>query len=145
MDDLIVHDPELGKTEFWKVLAWHTAKLRNAVARADSAALDTAPPDQLPPKVVADQQPKPAIDPDLLKAIEAKVDELTARLDAFEHLKKAEDALLDLEERVDAEIAEREQRGDDMCDDGDLLLKHEGRDDGDLLVKHMGDDGRTLN
>jgi hypothetical protein len=37
LDNLMVSHPELGTCEFWKVLAWETSKLRNAVARADSA------------------------------------------------------------------------------------------------------------
>ena len=57
-----------------------------------------------PPLAAADVEDEPAIDPDLLDAIESKLDELAGRMDRLERVKRAEQALLDLEDRIEAEL-----------------------------------------
>jgi hypothetical protein len=119
MDDIIVRDPELGNVPFWKSLLWNTARARTEMARADSVGTSALGEEEKPPPLVADageplRQPIP---PEVLDAIYAKIDELNARLDAFERVKEAENALLELERRIEAETPPSE---DD--DDDDLLL-----------------------
>jgi hypothetical protein len=73
--------------------------------------------EQLPPPLAADADeeppPRPPIPPEVLSAIEEKISELTARLDAFERMKRAEQALFDLEDRIAAELPPP-QNDDDM-------------------------------
>ena len=71
-----------------------------------------------PPRLAADEQP-PAIDPDLLDAIESKLDELAVRMTRLERTKRAEEALLAMEN----EIARRYPPSDDDDDDDDMTPK----------------------
>jgi hypothetical protein len=121
-DDVLVDDigaDGLGRNQpFWKVLLWHTAKARTEMLRADSAAVGAralGEPDK-PPRLAADEEP-PAIDPDVLDLIESKVDELAARIDRLERVRRAEQALLDLEDRIEAELPP------DTDDDDDDMIK----------------------
>jgi hypothetical protein len=123
-DDILVDDAGPGglgrNVPFWKVLLWHTARARTEQARADSAVAHTPLHDEeKPPPLVADAveraPPEPAIPPEVLSAIEAKIDELNERLDRFERMREAEQALLDLEERMKQEMSPSD-------DDDDLLL-----------------------
>ena len=58
LDNLIVQHPELGQCELWQAVAWDTARLRNAMARADGAGpMDEAGregAEQTAPPLVAD-------------------------------------------------------------------------------------------
>jgi hypothetical protein len=55
LDNLIVQHPELGQCELWQAIAWDTAKLRNAMVRADSAsAIDEQAGVKQAPPLVAD-------------------------------------------------------------------------------------------
>ena len=55
-----------------------------------------------PPPLAADAEDEPpAIDPDVLDAIESKLDELATRMDRLERRKAAEDALLALEDETE--------------------------------------------
>ena len=56
----------------------------------------------------------------MLSAIEQKIEELSIRLDNYERTKRAEQALLDLEDRIEAELPP--DTGDDI-DDGDHALE----------------------
>ena len=115
MDDIPVLDPELGKVPFWKSLLWATAKARTEMIRADSAAVGASAlaEEDKPPRLAADEEPEPAIDPDLMEMIEAKIDELAGRMDRLERMKRAEQALLDLEDRIEAELPPDTDDGDD--------------------------------
>ena len=120
-DDILVNDtgPDgLGPNmPFWKVLLWHTAKARTEMLRNDSAAGASAlPPEALPPRLAADEEPIPS---EVLSAIEQKIEELSIRLDAYERTKRAEQALLDLEDRIEAELPP--DTGDD--DDGAGMIQ----------------------
>lgn len=94
LDNLVVEHPELGTTEFWKVLLYETSKLRNFVARADSAAAlakeaqkraPSSEPKRAKP-VVAD-----AAEASQMERIHTAIADLENRLDAFE-ARKAEEA-----------------------------------------------------
>jgi hypothetical protein len=96
MDDLPVADPELGVVPFWQSLIWNTAKLRNALARADAAKHTPIRDEDLPPRPVADAEP------DLreefqLHTLLAKIARFEQRIEALEKRKKANDLLLALE------------------------------------------------
>jgi hypothetical protein len=55
LDNLVVQHPELGQCELWQAIAWDMAKLRNAMARADSAgAIDEQAGVKQAPPLVAD-------------------------------------------------------------------------------------------
>ena len=115
MDDIPVLDPELGKVPFWKSLLWATSKARTEMIRADSAAVGASSlgePDK-PPRLAADQEPIPS---EVLSAIEQKIEELSIRLDNYERTKRAEQALLDLEDRIEAELPP------DPGDDDDVIM-----------------------
>ena len=72
-----------------------------------------------PPPLAADaEEPEPAIDPDLLEMVEAKLDELAVRMDRLER-RKAEDALLALEDEIEKMYPA--SSADD--DDEDMTLK----------------------
>jgi hypothetical protein len=103
MDDIPVLDPELGKVPFWKSLLWATARARTEMIRADSAATGASAlaEEDKPPRLAADEEPIPS---EVLSAIERKITELATRLDAYERTKRAEQALLDLEDRIEAEL-----------------------------------------
>ena len=103
MDDIPVLDPELGKVPFWKSLLWATARARTEMLRADSAAVGASAlgePDK-PPRLAANEEPIPS---EVLSVIEQKIGELSIRLDNYERVKRAEQALLDLEDRIEAEL-----------------------------------------
>ena len=117
MDEIPVLDPELGKVPFWKSLLYNTARARTEMLRNDSAAVvanSLGEPDK-PPRLAADEEP--AIPSEVLSAIESKIEELATRLDAYERVKRAEQALLDLEDRIEAELPP------DTDDDGDDMIK----------------------
>jgi hypothetical protein len=76
--------------------------------------------EQKPPPLAADADEQPApyeIPPEVLSAIEDRIADLTERLDRFERVREAEQALLDLEERMEQEMSPDEDEDDD-----DLLL-----------------------
>ena len=116
-DDVLVNDvgPDgLGRDQpFWKVLLWHTAKARTEMIRADSAAtgVSALAEEDKPPRLAADEEPIPS---EVLSAIEQKIEELSIRLDNYERTKRAEQALLDLEDRIEAELPPDTGDGDDM-------------------------------
>jgi hypothetical protein len=116
MDEIPVLDPELGKVPFWKSLLWATAKASTEMLRADSAATGSSAlsEEQKAPRLAADEEPIPS---EVLSDIEAKIEELATRLDAYERTKRAEQALLDLEDRIEAELPP------DTDDDGDDMIK----------------------
>jgi hypothetical protein len=113
MDDIPVLDPELGKVPFWKSLLWATARARTEMIRNDSAAAGASapPPETLPPRPAADEEPIPS---EVLSVIEQKIEELSIRLDNYERTKRAEQALLDLEDRIEAELP--------PSDDDDMIM-----------------------
>jgi hypothetical protein len=98
----------------WKARALALAEIQtvvNAMTRDDDAMVrnDSAvgasalgEPDK-PPLVAAaaEEPPSPAIDPDILAMVEAKIDELTQRMDALERRRAAEAALLALEDEIE--------------------------------------------
>ena len=73
-----------------------------------------------PPPLAADdaEDEPPAIDPDLLDAIESKLDGLAGRMDRLERTKRAEQALLALEDEI-----ERRYPPSNDDDDDDMALK----------------------
>jgi hypothetical protein len=103
MDEIVVRDPELGTVPFWKSLLWNTAKARSEMIRNDSAVGASAlGQEDKPPRLAADEQsPPPAIDPDLMQAIEDRIADLTARMDRYERRMAAESALLALEDEIE--------------------------------------------
>jgi hypothetical protein len=119
-DDVLVDDagPDgLGRNQpFWKVLLWHTAKARTEMLRNDSAAVGASSLGETdkPPRLAADEQPIPS---EVLSAIEQKIEELSIRLDNHERTKRAEQMLLDLEDRIEAQLPP------DTGDDGDDMIK----------------------
>jgi hypothetical protein len=100
-DELTTVDTAYGPMEKWKARALAIGWFQRVVetVRADAAAIEPSPlsEEQQPPAVVAD-----AIDPELLQAIEMKIDELAARLDRFTRMKQAENALLQIEEAMES-------------------------------------------
>jgi hypothetical protein len=92
----------------------------NAATRNDSAvgASALSEDQKPPPPLAADAEPaKPTIDPEVMKMIEDRIDELTARMDALERRRAAEAALEALEDEIERMYPPKE--GDD---DDDLLL-----------------------
>jgi hypothetical protein len=130
-DDLDDVRTEWGVLPRWKARALALGEIQavvNEMRRND--ALNSTPlhDEDKPPRLVADQQQRaPGIAPDLLAAIEAKIAELNERMDAYERVKRAHDALTALEDRIEAG------------------LPPDDDDDGDLLLRHLGDDDRRLN
>ena len=98
LDNLVVNDPELGQCELWQSIAWNTAKLRNAMARADSSDHSLHHKDQAPP-LVADAVVKEAEATlmtrikDSLDALERRMAALEQRADEQERARRAEEAL----------------------------------------------------
>ena len=111
MDDIPVLDPELGKVPFWKSLLWATARARTEMLRNDSAGASALSEEQKAPRLAADEEPIP---PEVLSAIENRIEELSIRLDNYERMKRAEQALLDLEDRIEAELPPSPDDDDDM-------------------------------
>jgi hypothetical protein len=73
-----------------------------------------------PPPLAADaEEPEPAIDPDVLDAIDQKINELAGRMERLERRKAAEEALLALED----EIERMYPASNDDDDDDDMTLK----------------------
>jgi hypothetical protein len=85
--------------------------------RADSAATGASELgyETKPPRLAADEEPIPS---GLLDAIESRIEELSIRLDNYERTKRAEQALLDLEDRIEAELPP------DTGDDDDGMIMH---------------------
>jgi hypothetical protein len=103
MDDIPVIDPEIGKVPLWKSILWNTAKLRNAMARADSAETTPLTDAQKPPPLAADEAGSGAtLSAEDLQMIEDAVDALDARLTKLEAQRAAEQALCDLEDALEA-------------------------------------------
>jgi hypothetical protein len=79
----------------------------DAAARNDDAPGASAlGEDDKPPRLAADLEepsasPEPAIDPEVMKMIEDRIDELTARMDALERRRAAEEALEALEDEIE--------------------------------------------
>jgi hypothetical protein len=115
LDDLLVLDPEIGEVALWKAIAWNTAKLRNAMARADAAEPTPLRDEDRPPPIVADQTQtsRTTLTQGELRAIEDAVDRLDARLSALEQRKRAEDALLDAEAEIEKELEKLDPPSDD--------------------------------
>jgi hypothetical protein len=84
---------------------------------ADAVGASALAEEDKPPRLAADEEP-PAIDPDVLDAIESKIDELATRMDRLERAKRAEEALLALEDEI-----ERRYPASDDDDDDDMTLK----------------------
>jgi hypothetical protein len=84
--------------------------------RNDSAAVGASSlaEEAKPPRLAADEEPIPS---EVLSVIEQKVEELSIRLDNYERTKAAEQALLDLEDRIEAQLPP------DTDDDGDDMIK----------------------
>jgi hypothetical protein len=101
----------------WKARALALAEIQtvvDAVTRNDAAAHASGlGPEDKPPPLAADAA-EPVIPPEVLAAIEEKIQELTDRLDAFERMKEAERALIELESRMEAEMPPS-QDDDDMA------------------------------
>jgi hypothetical protein len=120
-DDVLVDDagPDgLGRNvPFWKVLLWHTAKARTEMLRNDSAATRASSLGQSdkPPRLAADEEPQPAIDPNVLDLIESKIDELATRMTRLERAKRAEDALLALEDEIERMYPASDDDDEDMA------------------------------
>jgi hypothetical protein len=90
LDNLLVVHPELGQCELWQAIAWETSKLRNHMARADSAgAVDEGAGAGVkqPPPLVADGI-----------ARRSKADLMTRVMDS---LKGLSDRMAALEQRAD--------------------------------------------
>jgi hypothetical protein len=120
-DEVLVNDtgPDgLGPDmPFWKVLLWHTAKARTEMLRNDSVGASALGYEDKPPRLAADEEPIPS---EVLSAIEQKIAELTVRLDAYERMKAADQALIDLENRIEAELPP----DTDTDDDGEMIRVH---------------------
>jgi hypothetical protein len=124
MDDIPVIDPEIGKVPLWKSILWNTAKLRNALARADSADGIIGPEvtplteGQQTPPLAADEggtraRARTRLSDEELKQIEDAVDALDQRLSQLEARRDAEQKLLDLEAALEATgIAPEEEQRD---------------------------------
>jgi hypothetical protein len=107
LDNLVVQHPELGQCELWQAIAWDTAKLRNAMARADSAgAVDQEAGIKQPPPLVADAIAHAKTD--LALKIKDALDRLDQRMSALE--KKADER--ERARQADAALALAE----DICD-----------------------------
>jgi hypothetical protein len=103
MDDIPVIDPEIGKVPLWKSILWNTAKLRNAMARADSDGPTPLTDEQKAPRLAADETPAQAtLSDEDLKAMEELIDKLDQRLTALEARRDAEQKLLELEDALEA-------------------------------------------
>jgi hypothetical protein len=106
----------------WKARALALAEIQtviNAVGRDDSTGVGASAlgePDVSQP-LAADAEPvKPTIDPEVMRMIEDRIDDLTARLDRYERRMAAEAAL----DALETEIERMYPPSPD--DDGDLML-----------------------
>ena len=100
LDNPVVNHPELGQCELWQAIAWDTAKLRNAMVRADGAGHvdEQAGVKQAPPLVadaVARQSEASLLTRvmDSLKALDQRMTALEQRADAEERRAQADAAL----------------------------------------------------
>ena len=100
LDNLIVQHPELGQCELWQAIAWDTAKLRNAMVRADSAsAIDEQAGVKQAPPLVADAIARKSEATlvtrimDALKALDQRMAALEVQAHEQERRAKAEEAL----------------------------------------------------
>jgi hypothetical protein len=79
----------------------------------DAAGASALSEEQKPPELAADAEPvKPTIDPEVMKMIEDRIDELTARMDALERRRAAEAALTALEDEIEQMYPPKQ--GDDL-------------------------------
>jgi hypothetical protein len=104
MDDLLIVDPVLGKVPFWKSLIYNSAMLRNAVERQQrNDSVETTPlrEEDKPPRLAADERAAQALSDEDLKKIEDAVDRLDERLTKLEARKDAERKLLELEDALE--------------------------------------------
>jgi hypothetical protein len=110
---------EIRRAAARRVQSFNATDIRDG--RADDAAgtASALPPEALPPRLAADEQ-TPSIDPDLLDAIDAKIEELTERMGQLERRKAAEDALLALENEIERMYP---ASNDDDDDDDDMTAK----------------------
>ena len=113
---------EWGVMPRWKARALAIgeiqAVLSDAGIRADAVApaTTTAPPDELPPRPVADATTHVragGLTPDDLELIERAVDDLETRLDAMEQRQRAYAALLDAESQIEQELGIDPEDGDE--------------------------------
>jgi hypothetical protein len=111
LDEMMDVDTQWGRMPLWKCRAMCIAYTQTAIA--DSACDDRPqvtgadPEDSAPPLAADESEPSP-VTPEQVAMIEAKIDELVARMDRWEAEQKAARALTDLEDQIDAEIAECE-------------------------------------
>jgi hypothetical protein len=122
-DDEKIWHPSLGYVSRVEALQWERLReqhrLRQIQARAnamilgdgavvrndDAAGASALGEDEKPPQLAADaDEPPPKYPPELIKAIEQKVADLVERFDAYERMQKANAALTELEERMEAEL-----------------------------------------
>jgi hypothetical protein len=109
----------LALAEIQTVVDAATRNDDDATVRNDSAGGASAlgPEEKPPPPLAADAEPvKPTIDPETMKMIEDRIDELTARMDALERRRAAEAALEALEDEIERLSPPLQD------DDGDLML-----------------------
>jgi hypothetical protein len=118
-DDEKIWHPSLGYVSRIEALSWERLReqhrLRQIKARANAMLIgdgamvrnDDASPgasalgeEQRAPELAADAE-EPAIPPEVLAAIEDRIEQLTARLDAFERMQKANAALAELEDEIE--------------------------------------------
>ena len=101
----------------WKARALALAEIQtviNAVGRDDSTGVGASAlgePDVSPPLAVDAEPVNPTIDPEVMKMIEDRIDDLTARMDALERRRAAEAALEALETEIERMYPPKE--GDD--------------------------------
>lgn len=108
LDNLIVMDPELGQVELWKSIAWNTAKLRNAMARADAATghIDQAAggDHKVAPPLVADTIAQTEVD--VARRIIDMIGKLNRRMDALEERAEGRRSEADAALQLAEDIAE---------------------------------------
>jgi hypothetical protein len=100
--------------ERWRAVAMCIGEVSNAISRADDAAHASGlgPEDKpLPLAANAEEPRKPTIDADVMKMIEDRIEDLTARMDALERRRAAEEALTALEDEIERMYPPKE--GDD--------------------------------
>jgi hypothetical protein len=103
------------------------ATRNDAVTRNDDAAGASALSEEQkkPPPLAADAEPvEPTIDPEVMKMIEDRIDDLTARMDALERRQAAEAALTALEDEIERMYPPKEGDDDDDDDIFEPAIKH---------------------
>jgi hypothetical protein len=113
-DELTTVETAYGPMAKWKARALSIGWFQQVIneVRADSKKTTPMTDEQKPPRLVADQQRSPAIDPELLSQIEDRIEQLTQRLDAYERRMAAQAALEALEDEV-ARLTPPEEGDDD--------------------------------